>query len=406
MRKILKGLVVGDKWVALLSLLAALFGAFCVLNAGYPKAMSRGEGLLSSEFQKHVMWLIGSGLIYLFISHISVKKLTGFGVWLFVFAFVGAILVLIPGIGVSVNGSSRWLGIGEYTIQPGEILKPAAILFLAFVVTKSYKPIVRRWRDYIEWLDFRVVPWVIRSFPFLLVFAAVILIEVEPDLGTAMMVASAAFGVLIFSRTSGKVLLVIIVVAISLVAMASMKGYRHDRLINHGNRWAPGIVDGPGFQTSHSELAMAYGGVFGVGVGQGRAKHVLPAATTDFVFTTVSEELGLVGSFLVLFLLGGLSFRLIYLASRASTEWSRAVIGATGWWIGTQTAFNLLMAGGGIAPVGIPLPFISYGGSSLFALAIGLGVSQAALRAVPVMEGANETRRNGRRYRRPRLSGA
>lgn len=398
---------VGDKWVTLFACLSAIFGAFCVLNAGYPRAMSRGEGLLSSEFQKHIVWLLLSGLVYWLTSRCSSKRLMVWGVVLFAISFIGAILVLIPGIGVSANGSARWLGIGQFTVQPGELLKPATILLLAYFVTKSYKPIVKRWRDFVEWLDYRAVPWTIRSIPFALVFAAVVLVEKEPDLGTAMMIASAAFGVLIFSRTPTKILAGIIAVGVCFVAIASFgTGYRHDRLMNHGNRWAPGIVDGPGFQTAHSELAMAYGGVFGVGVGQGRAKHVLPAATTDFVFTTVGEELGLVGTFTVMFLLGGLSLRLIILSSEAPNEWSRSVIGATGWWLGTQTAFNLLMAGGALPPVGIPLPFISYGGSSLLALAIGLGVSQAALRAVPALEGQHETRRNGRRYRRPRFSRA
>ncbi len=399
--------ILGDRWITILAAVAGLFGAFCILNAGYPRALSKGEGLISSEFLKHMLWLVVSGITYLLFVNMKSTRIRNFGVWFFALSFVGAILVLIPGIGISANGSARWIGFGPFTIQPGELLKPATILFLAIVVSKTHNPIRKKYHDFVEWLDYRAVPWTIRSIPFILIFAAIVLVEKEPDLGTAMMIASAAFGVLLFSKTSAKILVGIVLVGVVFIGVAAFgTGYRHDRLANHGNRWQPGIVDGPGFQTAHSELAMAYGGVFGVGIGQGRAKHVLPAATTDFVFTTASEELGLIGTFIVLFLLGGISLRLIILAGTVKDNWSKAVIGATGWWIGTQTAFNLLMAGGMLPPVGIPLPFVSYGGSSLLALAIGLGISQAALRSVPVMEGQVETNRNRRRYRRPRFSRA
>ena len=154
---------------------------------------------------------------------------------------------------------------------------------------------------------------------------------------------------------------------------------------------------------------MASGGLFGVGIGNGRAKHILPATTTDFIMATIGEEVGLVGSLFVLSIIGAIVWRLKWLASRATDRFASLVLFGTAAWIGIQACVNVMMANGFLPAIGIPLPFISSGGSSLVALWMALGLCQSVLAPQPepvVEEEARETDRNRRRHGRARLSRA
>jgi len=189
------------------------------------------------------------------------------------------------------------------------------------------------------------------------------------------------------------------------------QGYRSDRIANHASRWTAQNIDDTSYQTVQSEYGMASGGLLGVGFGNGRAKHVMPAATTDFVLATVGEETGLVGTLAVLALLGGIVWRLVHNARRAPTEFGRLVCAGTAAWIGIQTTVNVMMANAFLPAIGIPLPFISSGGSSLLALWIVFGLCQTVLRpqlaAVAVSEEDADAAGSHRgRDRRARLSRA
>lgn len=397
----------GDKWVLWLASLAAVIGAFSVLNAGYAASIRRGEGILSTEFKKHVIWLLIAIFVYAVVCRIRWVSIQKRSALLFVFALVLCVLVFVPGIGYSVRGAHRWIDLRVGLLQPSEIMKPILILFTASVLIRALPPYGKRARDWIEWMDGRLVPAMVRAFPWVVILLAIYLIEREPDLGSATAVALCVYGVMVLGKVR-----ISILVAIALLALGAFwvfthsKGYRADRLLYHSSRWEAESVNSFGFQPAQSEKAMAVGGIAGVGVGKGQAKHVLPAATTDYAFTTVGEEFGIWGALLVIGLLGGLALRLILLSSKAPTPWCRMVIGGVGWWIGTQSAVNLLMVGAAVPSVGIPLPFISYGGSSLIALAIGLGCANACALASEKWEGANAHSRNRRRHGRTRLTRA
>jgi cell division protein FtsW (lipid II flippase) len=166
-------------------------------------------------------------------------------------------------------------------------------------------------------------------------------------------------------------------------------------------------VDDIDFQTDQSELAQANGGMLGVGPGSGRAKHVLPAATTDFVMATVGEEFGLVGVTLVIAVLFLMCVRLYSLAMKTKGEFGSLVLIGMASWIAIQTCTNVMMANGALPAIGIPLPFISYGGSSLLALWTGLGVCQSVLAPVKIkQEEPIAPNRDGGWHGRPRFSGA
>jgi cell division protein FtsW len=151
---------------------------------------------------------------------------------------------------------------------------------------------------------------------------------------------------------------------------------------------------------------MAAGGLVGVGVGAGRAKHILPAATTDFVMTTIAEETGLMGAIVVCAILAGIVFRLFYLSAYSQSDFARLVLQGIACCLAIQASVNVMMANGTLPPIGIPLPFFSSGGSSLIALWIAIGVAQSACAEQPTLEGRNEGHRNGWRNWRSRLSGS
>lgn len=179
-----------------------------------------------------------------------------------------------------------------------------------------------------------------------------------------------------------------------------------DRILNHADRWSAENIEGIGYQTTQSEAAMASGGLMGVGLGEGRAKHKLPAPTTDFVMATVAEELGFVGSMVVLAIMGGLVWRLMVLSRSVEGQFGKLVLGGTASWIAVQSCTNMAMANGFAPPIGVPMPFVSAGGSSLLALWMAIGACQSVLRTSPEEAEEHASGRDRRWHRRPRVSRA
>ncbi len=404
-----------DPILMILLLACAALGAFVVWDAAFPNAILRGFGAIPMDFLKHLLGLGLAAVAFILMGSVKHERLRVFASIFFWLVFSLCILVLVRGFGKDMGtGAFRWLGVGPISFQPAELLKPATILFLAYWGCRKLPDLGSRRKTFVDKLDSCVTPSLPRVFPLLVVLVAFVLVEKEPDLGTAVVILAIAFGMLLFGvgkslfgnyyRTA--ICSMTIVAALGMGYFAITKGYRADRLAAHSNRWDAAFVDGAGYQTDQAELAVAYGGVFGVGVGQGRAKHVLPAATTDFAPVTPFEEFGVLGSAVIIGLLAGVAFRLLYLASFVEDRFRRLIVQGTGWWIGTQSIFNLLMAGAAIPAVGIPLPFFSYGNSSLLALGIALGVCRSALAVRRRAEAKYASGRDRGRNRRPRLSRA
>jgi cell division protein FtsW len=243
--------------------------------------------------------------------------------------------------------------------------------------------------------------------PAIWVFIAIGVIEREPDLGTAAVLAVIVFAMMYLGGVTSRSLLLALAIALVGTGILVLKEpYRLDRITQHDSRWSIANVDDVGYQTVQSELGMATGGVVGVNVGNGRAKHVMPAATTDFVMATVAEETGLVGSLIVLASVGAVVWRLFSLAGRAPTKYGSLLLSGFGVWIAIQTTVNALMANGTLPAIGIPMPFISSGGSSLVALWMALGICQAAMAQQPVKEENREAGSYRWGHGRTRLSRA
>ncbi len=391
-----------------LALLLTLIGLVLIFDAGYARAMATGKGWMPPEFKSQMFTAciaIFAGATVGLLSGDKWYRLSKF-VWFT--AFLSLFLPWVPGIGLTMNGATRWFKLpGLPPIQPAEFVKFAVILYLAGLLANrkpwQAKP-AKNWGDFIDRNWARKAK---RMLPALWVLIAVVAIEKEPDLGTAAMVALIAFAMFIAGNVSKWTL--IIGATVSLLGtgwLVTHEDYRMNRIRHHAERWSERNMDDVGWQTVQSELGMASGGVLGVGVGAGRAKHVLPAATTDFINATIGEEFGFLGMLTVIGLLGALTLRLLYLARSAKTPFASLMLTGTAMWIGGQSCVNIMMANGMLPAIGIPMPFISSGGSSLIAMWMALGVCNACLAPAPKAEEAYETGRDGWGHRRTRLSRA
>lgn len=400
---------VRDPGLFWLGLIVSALGLFLIFDAGYARSIQAGRGALSREFLVQCATLVIAIPLGLFVASLGARKMLRWSKALWLLTLIALVALAIPGIGHEMNGATRWIKLGPILIQPSEFAKLTLILYFAGILAIR-KPWVqpKRPRDWARWMDVVFVPKAKRWLPAIWAIFAIALIANEPDLGTAAILAVTAFCLCWAGGVSRKSMVLGAVVGILGIGILIYdQPYRLDRIANHVHRYEGAHLDDVGYQTVQSELAMASGGILGAGVGAGRAKHVLPAATTDFLPATIAEEFGFIGWAIVVGLLASLVIRVFRLAQKAPTKFGSLVLVGVGTWLGVQSVTNLTMANGLLPAIGIPLPFISSGGSSLIALWMALGTCQAALapapkpKEVPVAPGHHRWR-----HGRPRLSRA
>ena len=333
---------------ATLCLLA--FGAVMVFSASSARSLLNHGG--SGFYYLERTLLFGAiGLVAMRIAAVrgvaAVRMLTPLilGVSLF-FLFA----VLLPGVGHQVNGSQRWIGAGILQFQPSELAKLALVLYGAFLLSKEPK----RART-LGGLG-----------PYLLIVGlALLLIAKEPDLGTTIIASTAVCCVLFLGGVKPRTLAPVgIVIAVIGIGMVAMNPYQEARLTGflHPNSDASGA----GFQAKQATIAVGSGGMFGVGLGESVQKaSYLPEAHTDMIAAVIGEELGLAGMFLLIGLFGMFGYAGLRAAHRARDRFSKLLAAGLTSLIMAQAALNLF-AVLGLAPLtGVPLPFVSYGGTSL-----------------------------------------
>ena len=391
-----------------LCLAASGVGLIAIWDAGY--ARNTG-GIFPRELRWQAMYLVLAVVAYYLCTRMSPKVwrwLSWVGLLL---SFGSLIAVRMPGIGHEIGGAQRWLKFGPVTVQPSEFIKLGAIMFLASTMAghTAWQAPKKAIQNFAQRLDRIWVPKIKRGFPFFLVLALAVLVERQPDLATAGMIVAASLAIIIVAGVTRKSLLIFAAVSAFAVGFAIYEQpYRLNRFKVHEQRWSQqNILDG-GYQTVVSETALARGGFFGVGIGNGSAKTSLPAPTTDFVLATVGEEFGVLGVLAIVTLLALITVRLYVQAARAPTAFARLALVGLSVWIGVQTCVSVMMVNGVLPPIGIPLPFISYGGSSLLALWMGVGIGMSLQRTnIGQKEVAQpETGSYGWRDRRPRVSSA
>ena len=269
-------------------------------------------------------------------------------------------LVLVPGVGVEVNGASRWLGYGPLSLQPSELAKLTVLLFVADLLARRS-----------AWMDDTRLTLV----PVSVVFGVVaILLMAQPNLGTTLVLGALVISLL---WVAGTPLLPLTALATAGAAVATglalWAPYRRARVLAFLDPWAD--YQNAGYQNIQSLVGIASGGVTGVGLGESRAKWgFLPYAHTDFIFAIIGEELGLIGALFVV----ALFVALCVLGSRAALlapdRFGMLIAAGVTVWFGVQAFVNIGAVIGILPITGVPLPFVSYGGSSLLFSMIGAGL--------------------------------
>ena len=300
--------------------------------------------------------------------------------------FVLLLAVLVPGVGVTSGGSSRWVGIGLLRLQPSELMKLALSVFAADLLTR---------RAHLVGEVRRVVGPLL-----LLLGAAGLLVLAQPDMGTAIVLVCITFSLLFAAGVPVRpVLKALAVIAVLGGVVALAAPYRRARLFSFVNPFSH--AQGSGYQVVQSLVGLGSGRLFGLGLGGGHQQWgLLPNAHTDFIFSVVGEDGGLLGALLVLGLFLALAWLGLRTASRAPDRFGSLLAVAATCWISSQAVINIGAVIGILPVTGIPLPFVSFGGSSLVITMVAAGILLNVAgreRAPAAVGGPSRPRRQRRR---------
>jgi rod shape determining protein RodA len=352
------------------------FAVFLLACAGLLTMYSSGYDH-GSRFIDHGRNMLIAGTIMFVVAQIPPQRLMSFAVPLY--ALGVALLIAVAIFGVTKKGARRWLNLGV-TIQPSEILKIAMPLMLAWWFQKR--------EGQLRPLDF-LVAGVLLAVP-------VGLIIKQPDLGTALLVLAAGISVIFFAGLSWKLVLPPVVIGLVIVTLVVVfepqlcaDGVRWPVLHDYQQQRICTLLDpgkdplGKGFHIIQGMIAIGSGGVTGKGFMQGTQTHLefIPERTTDFIFAAFSEEFGLLGNLFLIFSFIFLVLRGFAIALEAPTLFSRLLAGAMTLIFFTYAFVNMGMVSGILPVVGVPLPFISYGGTAMVTLGMGLGILMSISKA-------------------------
>lgn len=343
--------------VAFLSL--TLFGLVMVLSASQVTSLYDSESPYSL-FQRQAMWAAVGGGAFVVASRIDYRWLRKLAVPFLVITVIMLIAVLIPGVGRRINGSSRWLGVGPFVIQPGEFAKLAVVLFTADLLSRRSKQMHRP--------DITIKPVM------LIVGGMSGLLLLQPKLGTTIVIAAVGILMLFVAGARLPQLFAWTASGAVLATIAAFgSDYRRARLLSFIDPWADPL--GNGLQTIQSQIGIASGGWLGVGLGAGRAKWgFLPYAHSDFIFAIVAEEVGLLGAGALVLAFALVGYLGIRAALNAPDRFGMLMAAGLTSWLLVQAFMNIAMSIGLMPITGEPLPFVSAGGSSLVTTLAAAGV--------------------------------
>lgn len=293
-------------------------------------------------------------------------------------------LVLIPSIGISVAGQRNWISLwGPFRLQPSEIAKLTLIVWGSVVLSKQVRSKVTTWQNLL-------VP----VFPVGVIVS--ILVILQGDLGTALIVGPILLS--LFYAIGAPLRLFTWSTIFGLLAiflLSIQEGYRIQRFLSWINPSAEN--QDAGWQVMHGKYALASGGWTGIGLGASKEKWGwLPAAHTDFIFAVVGEEIGLVGTVIVLIFIGTIAFVALSLARKTNDLFTKLIATSVAAWIVVQSIINIGAVLGLLPVTGVPLPLVSYGGSSLVFTMSAIGVLMAVLRAEPSVKADLKKRKSVR----------
>lgn len=275
------------------------------------------------------------------------------------FFIVTAMLIAVAFMGVEVNGAQRWLALGPMQIQPAEFAKPAAIFLEAY---------------YIAWRVNHGMQCKFLHNEIYMIGLMAVLVEQEPDMGTALIISGVPLMMLVCSNMKRATKLKLFGMGIGVGALLCiLQPYRLKRVLALFDPW--GDAQGAGYQIVQSLQAIGSGGIWGMGMGMGISKyHYLPEAHTDFAFSVWCQEMGFVGALVVILMFAAFAYYGVRIARYAKDVLGQMLAFGMTMLIVMQAAINLMMISGFLPVVGVPLPFISYGGTSLFVSLFVVGV--------------------------------
>lgn len=337
-----------------------LLGLIMILSASSVSSFATyGSSFLF--FNKQLLWA-GIGLAgFVFFSRFDYRKLKGKGYLLLPAVGLCLLAVLIPGVGIVSGGSARWLGAGAFAFQPSELAKLALVLFLADVFSRKEEKTLQE-------MSHTLLPFA----PVVGILA--LLVMMQPDMGTTLLLGSIGLGMLFVAGAPLRYIVPMGMLSLGAAAAAALSAdYRRERVLAFMDPWADPL--NTGYHTIQSLIALGSGGWLGVGLGASRQKwSYIPNAHTDFIYSILGEEMGLLGTLTVL----GLFAFIVYLGIRTARQ-SRDRFGmfvATGItiWIGVQSMVNIGAVTATMPITGVPLPLVSFGGSSLVVSLIAMGI--------------------------------
>lgn len=310
-------------------------------------------------FKRQMIWAL-LGLTAMFVmANYDYWRLKRYIGPVLIIAFVALVLVLIPGIGKEVNGARRWIVLGPVNFAPAEFVKLAIIIFAAYGLSKQ-KNRVRHFKGVLPYL--------------MAMTLACGLIMFQPDLGTTMSLAGIVFAML-FAAGARKTHLggMIAAGASAVVLLIISEEYRMRRFLAFLDPWAD--PQDTGFHIIQGLYAIGSGGLFGLGLGQSKQKFLyLPENHTDSIFAIIGEELGFIGASLVIMLFVLFIWRGLKIAVTSQDPFASLLATGVTAWVGVQAIINIGVMTGSLPFTGIPLPFISFGGTSLLFTMIGVGI--------------------------------
>lgn len=348
-----------DFWILITVLLLLALGVSMVYSASSYYA-SRKFGNKEYYLIRQLIWATVGIIAMLFVSRLDYRRLAQFSPILMLISIVLLIMVRIPGIGSNVNGAWRWFNFGPFSFQPSEMAKLSIILFFSFSLSKKSDPLQSFWKGLV---------------PYLLVILVIdALLMIQPHYSATILVTGVA--VIILFAAGAKIwhFILLAIPAIPLgIYFIFTEEYRLERFLTFLDPFKDPTDSG--YQIVNSLYAIGSGGIFGKGIGQSVQKHLyIPEPHTDFIFSIAAEELGFIGATTILLLFLVLIWRGIRVALLApDTLGSLIAVGITSL-IALQVIVNVAVVTSLMPVTGMPLPFFTYGGSSLAFLLVGIGM--------------------------------
>ncbi|MBO9625551.1 MAG: putative lipid II flippase FtsW [Microbacterium sp.] len=358
--------------IASAALLLTIFGIVMVLSATSATAVSKGENPMDGALRQGIFAVLGVPLMFL-ISRFPVDFLKKMA-WPMLFGSVALQLLVFTPLGVDDAGNRNWIRVAGFSLQPSEFIKIALAVWIAYVLMRK-QTMLGTWHQ----VFIPVVP---------VGALAIGSVLAGKDLGTAMVMVMILLGCLFFSGVKLRLFIIPVLLGIvAVIALAVMSPDRMRRITATCNIVTSQSYEGDCYQSIHGIWGMASGGIFGVGLGNSQEKYGwLPAAGNDFIFAIVGEELGLIGCLVVLALLVLFTVGAFHVIRKTNDPFVRVAAGGITVWIVGQAVLNIGVVIGVFPVMGVPLPFMSQGGTALLAVLMACGVLLAFARTIPAAE--------------------